>query len=84
MPRCRVGKGALLSLSKGYAPCPLRRFGGHAELVIRPAEGGTRWLCPPYRCNGAAAETRCFGQPRSNGPIGNRSQRFFASVIQTV
>ena len=27
--------------------------GGHAEPVIGPAEGPTRWLCPPYaRCSG--------------------------------
>jgi hypothetical protein len=39
----RVGKGAL------FAPCPRGRGnGGHAEPVIGPAEGGTRWLCPPY------------------------------------
>jgi len=23
-------------------------LGGHAEPVIGPAEGRTRWLCPPY------------------------------------
>src|SRR5215471_20013568 len=32
------------------APCPRGKAeGGHAEPVIGPAEGRTRWLCPPYR-----------------------------------
>jgi cytochrome c5 len=35
--------------ARSGAPCPpgLAR-GGHAEPVIGPAEGRTRWLCPPY------------------------------------
>jgi hypothetical protein len=46
-PIGRVGKGAL------FAPCP-RGYddGGHAEPVIGPAEGRTRWLCPPYKSDG--------------------------------
>jgi predicted nucleotidyltransferase len=45
-----VGKGAL------FAPCPRGRDnGGHAEPVIGRAEGGTRWLCPPYMLGAADA-----------------------------
>jgi hypothetical protein len=39
-----MGKGALLRRRAHQA----RGFGGHAEPVIGPAEGRTRWLCPPY------------------------------------
>jgi hypothetical protein len=46
-PISRVGKGAL------FAPCPHGYDeGGHAEPVIGPAEGRTRWLCPPYKSDG--------------------------------
>src|SRR5215471_13369555 len=49
--RGRVGKGAghvAVWFREPFAPCPRRRCGGHAEPVSRPAEGRTRWLCPPY------------------------------------
>src|ERR1700723_2957345 len=57
----RVGKGAL------FAPC--RRGydnGGHAEPVIGPAEGRTRWLCPPYS---PMASIRTM---RASGPRGRQ------------
>jgi len=45
----RVGKSAR------FAPCPRGQgAGGHAEPVIGPAKGRTRWLCPPYALSRAA------------------------------
>ena len=37
-----MGKGALFARRAHR-----RGLGGHAEPVIGPAEGRTRWLCPP-------------------------------------
>jgi hypothetical protein len=50
-PHTRVGKGAL------FARRAHQRLGrgGHAEPVIGPAEGRTRWLCPPYDCRSPCA-----------------------------
>src|SRR5262245_41085040 len=37
------------TVGKARSACPPSLSqGGHAELVIGPARGRTRWLCPPY------------------------------------
>jgi hypothetical protein len=61
-PIGRVGKGAL------FAPCP-RGYddGGHAEPVIGPAEGRTRWLCPPYKSDGIDMDHEGIDQARAVG-----------------
>jgi len=43
-----VGKDAQRHTHAVETDGRLRR--GHAEPVIGPAKGRTRWLCPPYGC----------------------------------
>ena len=46
---CGVGKGVPFTASlRGCGE------GGHAEPVIGPAEGRTRWLCPPYAASSSS------------------------------
>src|SRR5258708_6194672 len=44
--------------------CPPRGGGGHAEPVIGPAEGRTRWLCPPYTGAPSRPKSALLAEPR--------------------